>query len=170
MGYQLIGAVLVFAGCGGLGFQLAASHRRETATLMKLIHLLDFMTCELQYRLTALPDLCRLAARETDGVLNRVFTAFSEELESQLVADVSLCMNAALLKVKGLPGETEKCLRMLGGSLGRFDLPGQVQGLEAARSHCRQQYEFLTKNQDDRLRSYQTLGLCAGAALAILFI
>ena len=170
MSYKWIGAMFIFAACGGLGFQLAAAHRKETITLMKLIHLLDFMTCELQYRLTALPDLCRIAARECDGVLKRVFTTLSEELEGQLVADVSLCMNAALEKTKDVPPETEKCLRLLGGSLGRFDLDGQVHGLESARAYSRQQYELLSKNQEDKLRSYQTLGLCAGAALAILFV
>ena len=30
--------------------------------------------------------------------------------------------------------------------------------------------EEFTKNQDTRLRSYQTLGICAGAAVTILFI
>ena len=30
--------------------------------------------------------------------------------------------------------------------------------------------EVMGRNQEERLRSYQTLGLCAGAALAILFV
>ena len=47
---------------------------------------------------------------------------------------------------------------------------GQILGLEAVRSHCRSELDALSANQDERLRSYQTLGLCTGAALAILFV
>ena len=58
----------------------------------------------------------------------------------------------------------------MGSSLGRFDLEGQLQGLESVRIYCREQLDELSKDRDVRLRSYQTLGLCAGAALAILFV
>ena len=54
--------------------------------------------------------------------------------------------------------------------IGRFDLEGQLQGLESVRVYCRDQLDNLAKDRDVRLRSYQTLGLCAGAALAILFV
>ena len=59
---------------------------------------------------------------------------------------------------------------MLGTSLGRFDLTGQLNGLEQVRSHCRRELEALAGNRDQRVRGYQTLGICAGAALAILFV
>ena len=58
----------------------------------------------------------------------------------------------------------------LGRTLGRFDLDGQLIGLENARRDCRRAVDALSENRDNRLRCYQTLGLCAGAALAILFI
>ena len=59
---------------------------------------------------------------------------------------------------------------LLGKSIGRFDMDGQIKGLEAVRQDCRRRLDELSKDRDTRLRSYQTLGLCAGAALAILFI
>ena len=55
-------------------------------------------------------------------------------------------------------------------SMGRFDVKGQIQGLEAVRSYCRGELENMAVNREARLRSYQTLGLCTGAALAILFV
>jgi len=58
----------------------------------------------------------------------------------------------------------------LGGNLGRFDIPGQLRGLENTRKECCDKLQMLTQNNDSRLRSYQTLGLCAGAALAILLV
>ena len=58
----------------------------------------------------------------------------------------------------------------LGKNLGNFDMAGQLQGLEYARTLCRENLEKLMHNKESRLRSYQTLGLCAGAAIAILFV
>ena len=79
-------------------------------------------------------------------------------------------MTAALSKAKDIPRTTKGILECFGRSLGRFDLEGQLKGLEAARQECRRHLVQLSNNRDSRIRSYQTLGLCAGAAMAILFI
>ena len=49
-------------------------------------------------------------------------------------------------------------------------MAGQLLGLEEQRRRCNAELEKLNAGKEDRLRSYQTLGLCAGAALVILFI
>ncbi len=170
MSIKILGAVLVIAGCGGFGFQIASMYLKEEKTLRQLIGLLDYMECELQYRLTPLPDLCRQAARESSGVLRSIFLTLTQELEDQISPDVEHCISAALAKVKKIPKSTFEALEMLGSSLGRFDLEGQLKGLEAVRQECRRKLLQMTDNKDVRLRSYQTLGLCAGAALAILFV
>lgn len=165
-----IGAVLIVAGCGGIGFCYAASQYNEMNTLRRLIALLDFMSCELQYKLTPLPDLFRQAAQETEGRLKKLFISFAYELDSQISPDVKSCMNVALSKCTGLPEQTIHSLRELGGSLGRFDLAGQIQALESVRASCRMRLSRLEENKDIRLRSYQTLGLCAGVAIVIIFV
>lgn len=170
MSVKWIGAVLVMVGCGGFGFSLAASYRREEQMLRQLISVLNFMECELQYRLTPLPELCRQAAREARGGVREVLTRLAQELEEQIAPDVLSCMRSALAGGKDLPRRVGDVCLQLGHSLGRFDLPGQLKGLESVREACRRELEELDKNRDVRLRSYQTLGLCAGAALAILFL
>lgn len=167
---KMLGAVLVIAACGGFGFLFAANYRREEKALRQLAAALDYMECELQYRLTPLPELCRQAGAECRSPISGIFLELALQLENQLSPDVSLCMRAAISRSNGLPGLAKKCLYKLGGSLGRFDLEGQLKGLEAVRADCRRELESLETNRAERLRSYQTLGLCAGAALAILFI
>jgi stage III sporulation protein AB len=149
---------------------MAAAHRRAENALRQLIGALDYMGCELQYHLTPLPDLCRAAAIQSGGCIRSVLQCLSEELESQIAPDVVSCMNAAIAKTSKLPRQVKKNLEVLGSSLGRFDLQGQLKGLEAARHQCRRDLDELSKDRDVRLRSYQTLGLCAGSALAILFL
>lgn len=170
MSYRLLGAVLVLAGCGGFGFFLASEDRREEQELSSLLRVLNFMEAQLEYRLTPLPELCRQAGADGVGRLGGVFADLAGELESQSAPDVAGCMATALGKNRDLP----PCLRMtlleLGQCLGRFDLAGQLRGLEEIRESCRLQLERRSRNRDTRLRSYGTFGLCAGATLAILLL
>lgn len=170
MNIKLIGAVLIIAGCGGVGFSMAAAHRREENALRQLVSVLDYMGCELQYHLLPLPELCRRVAGECGEPVCLVMKNLAAELESQIAPDAAACMTAALAKTPKLPHRLRKNLNELGVSLGRFDLPGQLKGLEAARLACRRDLDELSHDRDTRLRSYQTLGLCAGCALAILFL
>lgn len=165
-----IGAILIILGCGGTGFAMAAAHRKEEGELRQLLTVLDFMQCELQYRMTPLPDLCRHAAAQVGGSISRLFASLAEELEDQIAPDVWHCMKAALSKTNALSASCVTVAEHMGKTLGRFDMGGQIRGLEAARQDCRRMLEQLNENRDVRLRSYQTLGLCTGAALAILFV
>lgn len=170
MAIKWIGAICVLAACGGFGFQIAAAQRKEARTLRQLIQILDFAECELQYRLTPLPELCRNASQECSGPLSTLFMHLSRELEEQISPNVSSCMAAAIAVTTQLPQETTAVLKLLGESLGKFDLNGQLRGLASVRSECYRKLDSIEANQDVRLRSYKTLGLCAGAALVILFI
>lgn len=170
MNIKLLGAILILAASGGLGFKIVMAHLHEERTLQQLVRLLDYMSSELQYRLTPLPQLCRQVAAEGSGILSAVFLHLALELEDQITPDVYRCMLATLEKIKMIPLRTRGELELLGRSFGRFDLQGQIKGLDAVRMSCRQDLEELNQNKDNRLRGYQTLALCAGAALVILFI
>lgn len=170
MTYKWIGAILVVVSCGGFGFSLAACYRREERFLEQMVSLVDFMICQLQYQLTPLPELCRMAGKETKGVLRELLLRYGAEMEKQIAPDSYSCMVAALAGQENLPyGGRQICVD-LGRSLGKFDLPGQLNGLENLKKQCQQKRKALENNRDVRLRGYQTLGLCAGAAVVILFI
>ena len=170
MTLKLIGATMIIVGCGGFGFILVMRHKYEVRTLRQLCSMLDYISCELQYHLTPLPELCRRIANIYSGCLGDVFSELAIELERQISPNVSLCMNAVLKMHDTVPPLTQNSLRKLGKSLGHFDLDGQLKGIESVKIESQQQLETYSKNQDIRLRSYQTLALCAGAAMAILFI
>ena len=66
--------------------------------------------------------------------------------------------------------ELRRLLTELGATLGRFDLPGQLRGLDAAIRSAEESLRRLREGAPERRRSYQTLGLCTGAAVAILLL
>ncbi len=170
MSVKIFGAFLIILGCGGVGFTIAAAWKREEMQLRQMIGALDYMQCELQYRMTPLPDLCRQAGTENQNRIGTVLRHLSDELESQISPDVFSCVNAAVSASPELSKRAVKAFQIFGMSLGRFDAEGQVRGLEAVRTYCRGELETMAVSRDSRLRSYQTLGLCTGAALAILFM
>lgn len=170
MEYKWVGAVLILVGCGGFGCSIVAGVKKEERELNRLIGLLGFMESQLQYRLTPLPELCHQAGKNVGGSVGEVFCNLSRELQWQSAPDAAGCMAAALRRNHDLPPTLRQMLLTLGITLGRFDLDGQLKDLEEIRTSCREQMEYLRRDQDNRFRSYRTLGLCAGAALAILLL
>ncbi len=73
MNLKILGAILIVSGCGAVGMMIASSHARQERLLRQLISVYDYMECELQYRLTPLPELCRNAAQQACGALQHFF-------------------------------------------------------------------------------------------------
>lgn len=170
MTIKLLGAVCIILGCGGFGFLIAANARRELVALRQLITALNFIECELGYHMTPLPQLCRLTAAVTTGCIRRMFICLAEELEMQIEANVDKCIIAALEKCPDVPNLTIHRIKELGRSLGKFDLDSQIKCIKVNNVENMQLLETLSADHSTRLRSYKTLGVCAGAALVILFI
>ena len=166
---KTLGAILIILSCGGFGISLAAAHKAHERAIGELLSALEFMECELRYKLTPLPELCAKAGENFKGSVGEVFRRLSKELALQTESDAACCLKTAVEYCCVL-GQTRELLLSLGNTLGRFDLEGQLQGIASVHSACERTLEQLSTNREMRLRSYQTLGLCAGAALVILFI
>ena len=166
---RIIGAVLVVASSTGVGFMLAANCKAQERTLKQLIQALRHMACRLAYCMPPLPELCRSSAAVAGGTVGAVLERFSSELETNRYSDPAVCMGFVLADAK-LPQISKYVLQMLGGALGNFDLEGQLKAINAVHLECQAQLASISQNKDVRIRNYQTLGICAGAALAILLI
>lgn len=167
---KLFGAVLVLLGCGGIGFSVVAAYRYQESSLQQLIRALEHMECELQYRMTPLPELCNSASQVCTGCIRGVLQQLNIELEAQITPNASACMHTVVTRCENLTERIRKCLVQLGDSLGCFDLAGQLQGLRSTKKYAEFELDKLQRNQDVRLRSYRTLGICAGAVLVVLFL
>lgn len=170
MMYKIVGIALVIFACGGVGFKAAADHKRQVRQLKEVIASVQFMKYELAYRYTPLPELCRKVATTTTGHIQRFYFKLSDVLQSQICPDTRSCCSYSIAQTKGLPPAVCDTLMTMAATLGQFDLQGQLDGLDLAIAHGENLLQKLTFEQDNRLRSYQTLGLCAGAALAILLV
>ncbi len=163
-----IGAALVMAGCGSTGFLLAAAYRREEGLLAESLSLLTAMENELSCRSSTVAQLCALG-KDSAKPLASIYIQLERELASQALPDAACCMDVVLKKHPELPESVRQIHAQLGKSLGKYDLAGQLRELAAVKANCGRILELCRAHREDKLRNCQTLGLCAGAALAILF-
>ena len=170
MSIKWIGAILIICSCGFVGFKISKSYRLEEQNLRQLMGALDYMVCELRYKQSALPDICFQIGTERKGCIGKLFENLSRELNARTSPDVQSSLASAAASAGEISRRVEEAICIMGSSLGRFDLDGQLLGLESVRTYCQEQLRTMAKDRDARLRSYQTLGVCAGAALAILFV
>lgn len=170
MTIKIMGAMCVVLGCGAFGFIVAGNSHKEMSMLRQLITALEFMECELNYRMTPLPQLFRRTAGISSGCIRKFFLYFAEELSTQPSKSMNMCLSKSLTRCPEIPPLTLRRIKELGKSLGSFDLSGQIRCIQAANAENDRIYKELCQDHKVRIRSYKTLGLCAGAALVIIFI
>ena len=167
---KIFGACCVLLGCGSFGFLIAGNAVREIRALRNFINAVEYMICDLQYKSTPLPALCKGVSKATSGVVSRSFSLLAQELESNFSPDVSGCVAAVLSRCKDLPETTSGLFFNLGQRMGLFDLDGQVHTLNSLRQECMRVLKTCEEGLEVRSRSCKTIALCAGAAIVILLI
>ena len=128
------------------------------------------MTCELEYRLTPLPQICVGAADMTYGILQKVFRLLARELEAQVSPNARCCLQIVLQEIPDIPAKLKVLLLDFSDTLGCYALDGQVLQLNRVKQESVRLQNKMREESNECIRRYQTLGVCAGIGLAILFI
>lgn len=168
---RLLGAVLVIAGCGGLGLAGAARLDGRVRDLGELAAGLDALQRELGWRLAPLPQALDTAARAVHEPAAGFFAQCARQAgqpDGQPFQQVwHDGLSAAPLR---LAAEDRALLERLGPVLGRYDGDSQRLALEDAAAGLR---SLQGEAADDRRRLgrvYGVLGVTAGLFLAILLV
>lgn len=167
---KVIGAALIMSICCGFGFSLSNSLKNNMNALRYYIIAIEYMECELQYRLSPLPELCCAASRVTKGCVSRLFSMFANELQQQNSPSVSECMQSVLEKCADLPDEILLLSQNLGERLGVFDVDGQTRMLSSLRMEAQQILNICENKHSTKSRSCKTIAACVGAVIVILLI
>lgn len=167
---KILGAAAIVLGCAAFGFGTAYKERKETALLRSLIHLLDNFKLELLHNSPSIANICRKIATDQSNQVHRLFLELADVLDQHVSPHVSGCMDKVVGKFPELPEQVQTALRLVGDSLGAYGLELQLSGLASVRATLSQTLKNLREGQQERHRCMQTLWLCAGAGLAILFV
>lgn len=170
MTIKLIGATFVVIGCTAFGYLVASNINKECNSLRQLIAALDYILCEISYRKTPLPELFRLTSAVCSGELCGLFLTIANELERQALKDANKCVLTALKKHQSIPRYTAHCITLLAQTIGTFNLTGQLKSIESIKAEANRLLTVCNENLANKSRCYKTLGISAGAALAIIFV
>ena len=169
---KLLGVLLVVVGSAAFGFGSASGIRRQIRLLQELIARLQDMKSQIAYRMTPLPELLEQMAVACHTELAAFFTAFAENMTGNMLMSVPVAASMALECTHNLPldAEGQETLRTFCQSLGLYDLDGQLAALNLAQTRLQQQLDTLEASKRARCRSYQTIGVCAGLAIAVILV
>ena len=142
---RMIGAALVVLSSGAVGFGFARAVKLQCAQLEGLLWALDTMQSEMSARLTPLAQLFSglSACRQKD--VAAFFAEAGRALSAQPLYGLSL-------------------------NLGRFDLESQLAAIERTKASVTAALLALQGQKRARCRSYETIGICAGLALAVMLL
>lgn len=168
---KLLGSILVVAACSAVGFGFAANIRTQASQLEQLAGALEYMKNEITYRLTPLPELFVLLSKTMDHTVGAFFGRCAQHLEADRSASIQHVFRHAMQQTQlQLPPGANQALLELSLSLGTFDATGQVSAIELAATRLRQEFQALQARRRERCRSYETIGVCAGLALAVILL
>lgn len=166
---KLVGVIFVVVGSTGAGVTMAFGVHRALETARQLRAALERMKNEIACRRTALPELMELLSKES-GYLSPLFGGIAEQLRLRQEASVYAIVRKCLAAAPPLPGEVGRILLDLAPGLGQYDVQCQLYSLDLAAGQAQALIERCQSEQKGRVKSYCTLGICAGLALGIMLL
>ncbi len=112
----------------------------------------------------------RGAAQQLPSPMNTVFMEISIGMERDPTESLGVRARIAFRKHGDIPAQLCELLCDLFSLLGRQDSAAQLRALELAQCRLNSALECLQREKKEQCRVYQTIGICAGIALAVILI
>lgn len=165
---KYLGILFIVCSTTYMGFHLANGFRIRRKQLMQFLRCLPIIRNEIAFCGTPIPKIFRLISEHTEGEVHEVFGNVSNKMEKNKTMTPAEAMEETLTARK------YTCLvpRLLelADKLGNYDLEAQITGIDQVRSQAELQMAELEQERAQKGKVYESLGICAGLALAILLI
>ena len=165
---KTIGILLVIFGASGTGFSMAFSVRQTISMVQQLLAAMEVMKNEISFRRTPLPELMRLLEIQSRGAVADFFGRLAEDFSRRQERTVEAIVRKQVAAARTFPPAVRQILLQLGSGLGQYDVEGQHRSIDLAVLRLRTLLDQYRNEQQARIRSYCTLGICGGLAIAIL--
>ena len=152
------------------GIHAARRLRRTHEELLDLRAALGSMGTEIAFAATPCGPLCRRAGAGRTRAVERFFTYLAEQSEKPRGWGENPAERACAASGLALPGPARRCLERVFDRFGLNDREGELRQLQLADAELARLLEELETQMEGRCRSYQVLGLTAGAAMLVLVL
>lgn len=169
---KIVGVIFVIISAGSVGIRLAYAVRQRCTMIGQLIIALQLMKSELATHGTPLPETFGMIAAATSGSVAAYFSSAAKNMNSKHWLSPMDGLGMAENQLKELQPEDPvgQILHDLSSGLGKFNLENHLESIESALVRLNLIYHNAEQEKIARCRTYKTLGLCAGIALAIILI
>lgn len=168
---RYLGFILIVCGGSGCGIMLARETHKTLELYLQCAIALTYMKNEMEFHLTAVDQI----AFELSNILPKpLATVFHNLYSSMCVAPgiaLGLQMEKAMQRNKRpLPNNLKQIMIRLFDLLGKQDLQAQLSAIQLAEKRINREIERINAEKYERSRTYRTIGICTGLALAIILI
>lgn len=168
---KLVGAVLVLCGSFAAAVSLIRGMERRVGTLWALTAALDILDHELEFSLTAMPELLESAAGRSPEPAAAFLRACAKQLRRQDGRSMAEIWSAEGERIfPELKGCDRRPLQSVGQVLGRYDAENQRVTIAAAREQLAGLWQEAAGERRRCGKVYATLCTAAGMIAVILLL
>lgn len=169
---KLIGILFVVISAASIGFRFSLAVRQRCDLLGQLLLALRLLKSELSSHGTPIPEAFGFAAAGTKGSAANYFSTAAKQMNQKrwLMPEKALELAAEELKELSADDPVKAVLRDFASCIGRFELESQLHGIDCAAARLEELRKLSEQEKTLRCKTYRTLGVCAGLALAILLV
>lgn len=168
--YKLVGSGLILGASLWAGLHAAARLRRSQRELTELSAALERLAGEIRFGAPPFVPLCRRVGAGCGEAVGRFFESLARAGERPDFSPVGMTRAACREAGLALPEPALAALERLFDGFGRSDREGQLGQLALAADELERLRGELNVNLAGRCRSYEMLGLSAGAAVLVLVL
>lgn len=170
MTIRMLGAIVLCLGASGIGFSASRTVRRTVKTMQQLKLALEMMRCEISYTLTPIARICRIAASGSEGEVHILFERLAAVFSGTYPEQDGWAKELIAATLHSVPPEVAETMAELIASFGRFGVSEQLRLIDLTLEKVQAALAQLDTDKKQRCRCYETLGICAGLAIAVLVL
>lgn len=169
---RLFAALLILIGTSTVGFGACFSAAREIRQLRQLQAALTVMKNEMTYKAAELPQMLCTMKQTVGGSVGAWLALCGEKMLAEPMAEPAGIIMEALENTPELcfARSARNTVFTLAGQLGSYDTEGQLRAIALAEKELTEQTKLLEESRTERSRSYKTLGICSGLAIAVILL
>lgn len=170
---KIIGIVLVIGSFTGIGISQRQQFRGHVVVLGDMLSTLDFLSNELSYHLTSIPDIVAKLAHDSRPSVCKVFGV----MHTLVGQDDNLSLTFKWMKAFrdcgqeiGLDAEDISIMCDLSEFLGKYDAQAQQKSIDYAKTRLSRQLELASSEMKSKGNVYRTCCVAAGILLVLVLI
>lgn len=165
---KILGVIFVVTSSVIVGIHIGKILKQRCSYIRQMIDAFQVLENEISFGSTPLPEAFMYASEATEGKLKSILNDVSTRMTKNCWKTPKRAMEEALLAVSD--GFGDDILIDLAERVGKYDVQTQLAGIHIAKQRAEQTLRTLESEYGAKSRTYRTLSVCAGMAVAILLL